>query len=213
MNRAPRLGLPRLRRISAQEIRLGVRIALAAVLALVAARMLGLEAFYWAGISAIVVSTGTPGGSFRASLARYGGTLVGLATALLFIGILGHSLFAAAMAIPVAILVCQVVGLQASVKVAALTTLFPITVATGAHGFAVTTDIALSRAGNVVLGCLVTLMIDGVFWPEPVAAKLQERLRADVDQVGRLAAAMLGAYLAGLARGLDRLVPEPPPGP
>jgi uncharacterized membrane protein YccC len=142
------------RRISNREIRLGIRIALTGVLALGAARLLGLEAFYWAGISAILVATGTPGGSFRASLARCDGTLVGLAVSLLAVVLLGHSLRAAALAIPLAILGCQLVGLQAAVKVAALTTLFPISLGSGAHGLPATLATAMSRVENVVLGCL-----------------------------------------------------------
>ena len=58
-------GLPP--RFTKLDFRLGIRLSASAVLAMVLGRMLGLHAFYWAGISAIIVSTGSPGGSFSAS--------------------------------------------------------------------------------------------------------------------------------------------------
>lgn len=195
-------------RVSRLEFRLGIRLALTAVLAMLAGRALGVHAFYWAGISAIVVSTGSPGGSFRASLGRFGGTLVGLAVGTLFVLILGHRLVAVALAIPLTILICQGVGLKASVKVAALTTLFPVTLAAAGQGFQVTMATAASRAENVLLGCLVTLLIDGLIWPERVTAKLLGRIQLDVARTGRLASDLLDAYLAGTDQPFEATVLE-----
>lgn len=197
-----------LRRISRLDVRLGIRLALVALLAMAAARLLGLKAFYWAGISAIVVSTGSPGGSFAASLARVGGTLVGLGTGLLAVGMLGHSLLAAALAIPLAILLCQAVGLKAAVKVGALSTLFPISAVIEAHGLAATLSFATARAENVVLGCVVTLLLDGLLWPERSSAKLHLRIRKDLGRVGRLASGLLEAYLKGETCSVEALLPE-----
>ena len=195
-------------RISKLEFRLGIRLTLAAVLAMVAGRMLGLHAWYWAGISAIIVSTGTPGGSFMASLGRFGGTMVGLLTGLLSVWLLGHTLTAAVLAIPLAILICQAVGLKASVKVAALSTLFPITLVAEAHGLSATMSTVLSRAENVVVGCLVTLLIDGLVWPERVTAKLLARVRKDVVRVGQLASELLQSYVAGQDHAFDTTLRE-----
>jgi len=158
-------------------------------------KLLGLKAFYWAGISAIVVSTGTPGGSFSASLTRFGGTLVGLAAGLIGVLLLGHSLSAAAFAIPLAILASQALGLRAAVKMAALSTLFPISAVVETHGLAMTLGTVLIRAENVLLGCGVTLLIDGVFWPERSVEKLRDRLRHDVGAAGNLAAGLFERYL------------------
>jgi uncharacterized membrane protein YccC len=195
-------------RISKLEFRLGIRLTLAAVSAMAVGRMLGLHAFYWAGISAIVVSTGTPGGSFMTSLSRFGGTMAGLLTGLLSVWLLGHTMTAAVLAIPLAILLCQAVGLKASVKVAALSTLFPIAVAAEAHGLSATMGTVLSRAENVVVGCLVTLAIDGLIWPERVAAKLLARVRKDVVRVGQLAGDLLQAYVAGKDHAFDATLHE-----
>ena len=195
-------------RVSKLEFRLGIRLTLAAVLAMVAGRLLGLHAFYWAGISAIIVSTGTPGGSFMASLGRFGGTMAGLLTGLLSVWLLGHTLTAAVLAIPLAILICQAVGLKTSVKVAALSTLFPISVAAEAHGLSATMSTVLSRAENVVVGCLVTLLIDGLVWPERVTAKLLARVRKDVVRVGQLASELLQAYVAGRDHAFDATLRE-----
>jgi uncharacterized membrane protein YccC len=192
-----------LSRISELEYRVGIRVALSAVLAMVAGRLLGLHAFYWAGISAIVVSTGTPGGSFTASLMRFGGTMVGLAFGVLSVWILGHTLLAAALAIPLAIMTCQAVGLKPSVKVAALSTLFPIMLAAETYGLSITMETVLSRAENVFLGCLVTLLIDGLIWPERVTAKCLGRIQTDVIRVGRLASDLLEAYLTRQDQPLD----------
>jgi uncharacterized membrane protein YccC len=197
-----------LRRISRLDVRLGIRLALVALLAMVAGRVLGFPAFYWAGISAIVVSTGSPGGSFAASLARVGGTLVGLGTGLLAVWLLGHSLLAAALAIPLAILLCQLLGLKAAVKVSALSTLFPISAVVEAHGLTATLHFVFARAENVVLGCAVTLLMDGLLWPERSSAKLQQRIRKDIGRAGRLAAGLLEAYLGEAPGPAESLLPE-----
>ncbi len=203
-----RAGRRVLRRVSRLDVRLGIRLALVALLAMAAGRLLGLHAFYWAGISAIVVSTGSPGGSFAASLARVGGTLLGLGTGVLAVLLLGHSLLAAALAIPLAILLCQALGLKAAVKVGALSTLFPISAVVEAHGLSATLSFVMARAENVVLGCAVTLLLDGLLWPERSSTKLQVRIRKDLGRVGRLGAELLEAYLGGEACGGASLLPE-----
>lgn len=187
------------RRFSQLDFRLGLRLTVAALAAMLLGKLLGLKAFYWAGISAIVVSTGTPGGSFSASLTRFGGTLVGLTAGLVGVLLLGHSLSAAAFAIPLAILASQALGLRAAVKMAALSTLFPISAVVETHGLAVTLGTVLTRAENVILGCGVTLLIDGVFWPERSIEKLRDRLRQDVGAAGNLAAGLFEGYLGDQA--------------
>jgi len=186
-------GLPP--RFTKLDFRLGIRLSASAVLAMVLGRMLGLHAFYWAGISAIIVSTGSPGGSFSASLTRFGGTMLGLATGLLLVLVLGHTLLAAALAIPCAILACQAAGLKPSVKVAALSTLFPIMLAAETQGLSATWTTVLSRAENVLLGCVVTLVIDGAVWPERTGTKLQGRIRQDAARAAVLAGRLLEGYL------------------
>ncbi len=113
-----------------------------------------------------------------------------------------------ALAIPLSILICQMVGLKASVKVAALTTLFPITLAAAGHGFLVTMATATSRAENVLLGCLMTLLIDGLVWPERVTAKLLGWIRLDVARAGRLASDLLNAYSTGADQPFEPAVLE-----
>jgi len=203
-----RTGRRVLRRVSRLDVKLGIRLALVALLAMAAGRLLGLRAFYWAGISAIVVSTGSPGGSFAASLTRVGGTLVGLGTGLLAVWILGHSLLAAALAIPLAILLCQALGLKAAVKVGALSTLFPISAVVEAHGLSATLSFVTARAENVGLGCAVTLLLDGLLWPERSSTKLQLRIRKDLGRVGQLAAGLLESYSNGVACEVESLLPE-----
>ncbi|HNX93624.1 MAG TPA: FUSC family protein [Holophaga sp.] len=195
------------RGVSRLDVRLGVRIALSAVLAMIAAKLMHISAFYWAGISAIVVSTGTPGGSFSASLARFSGTLVGLASGTLMVLLLGHSLTAAALAILLAILLCQALGLKAAVRVAALSTLFPCVTVTDQPGLAPVMATVASRAGNVIVGCLMTLVMDGLLWPERSSVKLLARIRSDVGGLGRMASDLVMAYLSGSAPPADaRLV-------
>ena len=132
--------------------------------------------------------------------------MLGLGTGALLVRLLGHTLLAAALAIPVAILACQAVGLKPSVKVAALSTLFPIMLAAETHGFSATMETVLSRAENVLLGCLVTLAIDGLVWPERASARFQARIRRDVARVGSLAGDLLDSYLDKAER--DELDPR-----
>jgi uncharacterized membrane protein YccC len=164
---------------------------------MVLARALGLHSFYWAGISAIVVSTGTPGGSFASSLNRVGGTLVGLAAGLGMVLLLGHSLTSAALAIILAILACRALGLKAAVKVAALTTLFPVSTVVAIQPFGPTLGLALSRAANVLVGCAVTMLVDGFVWPERVSRKVARQLRVEIGRAGSLAAGLLQGYADG----------------
>ncbi|MBP1627938.1 MAG: hypothetical protein H6Q00_2413 [Holophagaceae bacterium] len=180
-----------------RDVRLGARLAVVSVVAMVAARLLGLHAFYWAGISALIVSTGSPGGSLTAGLARLGGTVVGLGVGVGTAFLLGHSLLAAGVAIALAILVCQGVGLKAASKVGALTTLFPISAVMDSQGLGMTLATSFSRGENVLVGCAVALLLDWVLWPERPARRLAARLREDVSLAGIQAAAWLRAYVRG----------------
>jgi uncharacterized membrane protein YccC len=187
------------RRWKREDFVLGGRLALAALASMAAARTLGLHSFYWAGISAIVVSTGTPGGSFASSLNRVGGTLVGLAAGLGMVLLLGHSLTSAALAIPVAILACRALGLRAAVKVAALTTLFPVSTVVAIQPFGPTLGLALSRAANVLVGCAVTMGVDAFVWPERISRKFQRQMQVEIGRAGSLAADLLRGYAEGRA--------------
>jgi uncharacterized membrane protein YccC len=158
------------------------------------ARTLGLSAVYWAGISAIVVSTGTPGGSFASSLARAEGTLLGLACGLGAVELLGHTLTAAALAILVSILLCRTFGLKDAIKVCALTTLFPINLGADRQGLGPALEVAMVRVENVLVGCAVTMVLDGLIWPERVSRKFQNLLRVQIGRAGSLAAALIDAY-------------------
>lgn len=151
----------------------GIRLALAGSLGLVAGRILGLHAFYWSGISAIVVSTGSTSGSLKAGLNRTAGTLVGLGVGVATVLLVGHTLVAASLAIFVAILGCQLLGLRKAFKVAALTTLFPVTLVAERAGLSATLATSLSRAANVLAGSMVALALDAWDGPERVAAYLQ----------------------------------------
>jgi len=177
------------------DVRLGLRLMLAAMLAMVLARLLNLPTFYWAGISAILVSTGRGGGSFRASLVRFSVTLVGLTSGTLMAVLVHQPLLASALSILMAILLCQALGLGAAVRVGALTTLFPVVAGIGAHSTAQIFSTAMSRVENVLVGCAMALLLDAVLWPERSAIKLQERIRKDMAQVGRMVREVLHAYL------------------
>jgi uncharacterized membrane protein YccC len=107
-----------------------------------------------------------------------------------------------------AILLCQLLGLKASVKVAALSTLFPISLVAEKAGLASTWFTVAHRAENVLLGCLVVLLVDGLLWPERSAAKLLERIRTDVAHIGQLSADLIRAYLEGQGRIAETLLPK-----
>lgn len=164
-------------RITRLQLGPGVRLALAGSLGMVAGRVLGLHAFYWSGISAIVVSTGTASGSFKAGLNRTFGTLVGLGMGMAAVALAGHTLLAASLAIFAAILACQLLGLKKAFKIAALTTLFPVTVAAERAGLAATLTTSLSRAANVLTGSAVALAMDTWDGPERIASWVLGRVR------------------------------------
>jgi len=190
-----KVGIQRFPWVGWRDVRLGARLAVVSVAAMVVARVLGLHAFYWAGISALIVSTGSPGGSLTAGLARLGGTLVGLGIGVGAVMFLGHSLLAAGLAIALAILVCQGLGLKSAAKVGALTTLFPVSAVTDPHGLVLTLSTSFGRAENVLVGCVTALLLDWVLWPDHPAEKLAERLRQDVALAGDQAAGWLRTYI------------------
>ncbi|MCE1230030.1 MAG: FUSC family protein [Firmicutes bacterium] len=193
MYRSTRLKI--MRGVSRLDVWMGIRLTLVALLSMLLGRLLGLHAFYWAGISAIVVSTGTPGGSFAAIRARVSGTLVGLIVGFGAVALAGHTLLAASLAVPLSILLCQALGLKNAMKLAALSTLFPVSAVMDSHGLDATFTLALARTENVLLGCAVTLLIDGFLWPERTSTKLQGLLAKDLARASRLAAALVEAYV------------------
>nr|WP_320134024.1 FUSC family protein [uncultured Holophaga sp.] len=182
------------------DARLGARLAVVAVAAMLVARLMGLHAFYWAGISALIVSAGSPGGSLVAGMKRSGATLVGLGVGVAMVRLLGHSFLAAGVAIALAILISQGVGLKSAARVAALTTLFPISVVMEGQGLQQSLATSFSRAENVLIGCAVTMVLDWLLWPERPGAKLRRRLELDALDACRQSAELLLAYvgLSGL---------------
>lgn len=198
----------RLERLFARlDVRLGIRLMTAAILAMVLAHLLKLSAHYWAGISAILVTTGQRGGSLRASLLRLGGTCVGLGVGSLSVLLVRPPLLAAALGILVAILACQALKLGPALRLAALTTLFPWMAVAAAHGASTALfPTVLSRAENVLIGCGMALLVDALLWPQRSSRKLEARLQKDGTVLGRVARELLEAYALGRAEeGLEAL--------
>ncbi len=170
-------------------LRFSLKVALSALIALYASRVIGLEAPYWAGISAVVVSGGSFGGSYISGLNRAIATLLGLAVGLIFIAIMGPSIATSGLAIMAGAIICEVLRLEGGMKLGAGTTLIPTMIAPNSPIMS-----SFERAGNVLLGCFIGVVVNLLLWPEKAMVKLGETLRRNVGSIGTLLNKVLKSY-------------------
>src|SRR5271157_6301682 len=127
--------------------------ALAAALCWWLALRFGLHDGYWGAISAIIVLQSNFGATITASRDRILGTLIGAVFGFSF------SLFGALpwnyiLAVFAAIILCGLLGLRSSSRLAGVTITIVMLVRTGSHW-----TVALDRASEVLLGIVVALAV------------------------------------------------------
>jgi len=144
-----------------------LKLTIAAVVALLAARVLGLPEAYWAPISACVVVQSDLGSSLRMSWHRLVGTALGVSVGALLAETVGRSVWVFGLGALCVGLVSAALRLERPAnKFAAIALAIVLLIAHTEHPWV----IALHRFIEVSVGILVGLLLSAL-WPEQPAGK------------------------------------------
>jgi uncharacterized membrane protein YgaE (UPF0421/DUF939 family) len=150
-----------------ETFRYPARVTIAAVLALVAARVLGFPEVYWAPVSAVVVMQSDFGASLAISLHRLAGTAIGAAAGALLAANLGRSVITFGLGVfGVGVLSIALRLERPANRFAAIAFTIVFLVVRAEP----TWVIALHRFLEVAVGIVAGLLLSAV-WPEPVSSR------------------------------------------
>jgi uncharacterized membrane protein YccC len=169
--------------------------ALAAALCWWIAMFFGLHEGYWGAISAIIVLQSNFGSTISASRDRIFGTVIGALFGFLFaeFGSLPWNYILAVLA---AVIVCGVLGLRNSSRLAGVTITIVMLVEKGGSHW----TIALDRVGQVLMGIVVALAISTLVFPDRARLRLRDGLAQEF--------LALGAFFEGILEGFRGLPAE-----
>jgi uncharacterized membrane protein YccC len=165
--------------------------ALAAALCWWLALRFGLHEGYWGSISAIIVLQSDVGSTVSASRDRLLGTLIGAVFGFSFslFGVLPWNYILAVLA---AVIVCGLLGLRNSSRLAGVTiTLVMLVEKTGPRW-----SLALDRVSQVVLGIVVALAVTTLVLPDRARLRLREGLAQEFLILGEFFEAILQGFLS-----------------
>lgn len=165
--------------------KLPAKTALAAALSFFAYRALRLPHGYWAPISAIIVMQSNLGRSLSESLNRVIGTAIGAVLGALFTRLMGVNGIALAVAVGVTALVCTLLRLATSMRLACVTAAIVLLINEGSAW-----QSGLNRFIDVVLGVIVALVVS-LIWP----ARARDDLRRSLAQTVRVFRELSSAVL------------------
>lgn len=173
--------------------------ALAAALCWWIATLFGLHDGYWGAISAIIVLQSNFGATISASRDRILGTLIG--------ALIGFSCtqFGALpwnyiLAVAAAVIVCGLLGLRSSSRLAGVTITIIMLVKTGSHW-----TLALDRVLEVFLGIVVAVAISTLVFPDRARLRLREGLAQEFLVLGAFFEAVLEGFRGAPAEKLPAL--------
>lgn len=174
--------------------------ALAAALCWWLAQRFGLYDGYWGSISAIIVLQSNFGSTISASRDRLLGTLIGALFGFSF------SLFGALpwnyiLAVLAAVVVCGLLGLRSSSRLAGVTiTIVMLVQKAGSHW-----TLALDRVMEVLLGIVVALAVTTLVYPDRARLRLRDGLAQEFLLLGGFFEAILEGFRGAPAENLPRL--------
>jgi uncharacterized membrane protein YccC len=174
--------------------------ALAAALCWWLALRFGLHEGYWGSISAIIVLQSDVGSTVSASRDRLLGTLIGAVFGFSFspFGVLPWNYILAVLA---AVIVCGLLGLRNSSRLAGVTiTLVMLVEKTGPRW-----SLALDRVSQVILGIVVALAVTTLVLPDRARLRLRDGLAQEFLVLGALFEAILQGFLGAPAENLPVL--------
>jgi uncharacterized membrane protein YccC len=162
--------------------------ALAAALCWWIAMLFGLHDGYWGAISAIIVLQSNFGATISASRDRILGTLIGalLGFSCTQFGALPWNYILAVLA---AVIICGLLGLRSSSRLAGVTISIVMLVRRGESHW----TIALDRVMEVFLGIVVAVIISTLVFPDRARLRLREGLAQEF--------LVLGAFFEGILEG------------
>jgi Fusaric acid resistance protein family len=173
--------------------------ALAAALSWWLAQRIGWRDGYWGSISAIIVLQSDVGSTVNASRDRLLGTLIGAILGFSFslFGVLPWNYILAVLA---AVIVCGLLGLRNSSRLAAVTITILMLVQMAGPRW----SLALHRVGEVVLGIVIALAVTTLVFPDRARLRLRDGLAQEF--------LLLGALFEGILQGfggppVESLVP------
>jgi uncharacterized membrane protein YccC len=164
------------------------RTALAAALSWWIALWMGLQDGYWGAISAIIVLQSNFGATISASRDRILGTMIGAALGF------GFSLFGALpwnyiLALLSAIILCGILGLRSSSRLAGVTISIIMLVHKGGSHW----PLALHRVGEVLLGIFFAVAVSTFVFPDRARVRLRDGLAQEF--------LVLGTFFEGILQG------------
>ena len=173
--------------------------ALAAALCWWFAMLVGLPDGYWGAISAIIVLQSNFGATISASRDRIFGTLIGTVLGFSFtlVGALPWNYILAVLA---AVIVCGLLGLRGSSRLAGVTITIVMLVQTGSHW-----TLALDRVMEVFLGILVAVAISTLVFPDRARLRLRDGLAKEFLVLGTFFEAILEGFRGSPAENLPAL--------
>jgi hypothetical protein len=162
--------------------------ALAAALCWWLAVHFGLADGYWGAISAIIVLQSNFGSTISASRDRIFGTVIGALFGFGF-SLFGRLPWNYILAVLAAMIVCGLLGLRSSSRLAGVTiTIVMLVQKTGSHW-----TVALDRVIEVFLGIVVALLISTLVFPDRARLRLRDGLAQEF--------LVLGAFFEGILEG------------
>ncbi len=163
--------------------------ALAAALCWGLARRLGLHDGYWGSISAIIVLQSNVGSTVNASRDRILGTLIGAMLGFSF-SLFGTLPWNYILAVLAAVIVCGLLGLRSSSRLAGVTiTIVMLVEQTGPRW-----SLALDRVMEVVLGIVVALAVTTLVFPDRARLRLRDGLAQEFLVLGGFFEAILQGF-------------------
>jgi uncharacterized membrane protein YccC len=151
------------------------------------ATLFGLHDGYWGAISAIIVLQSNFGATISASRDRILGTVIGALLGFAFaqIGVLPWNYI---LAVLTAVIVCGLLGLRSSSRLAGITISIVMLVKTGSHW-----TLALDRVMEVFLGVVVAIAISTLVFPDRARLRLRDGLAQEF--------LVLGAFFEAILKG------------
>jgi hypothetical protein len=174
--------------------------ALAAGLCWVLARQFGLHDGYWGAISAIIVLQSNVGSTVNASRDRLLGTLIGALIGFSF-SLFGTLPWNYALAVLAAVIVCGLLGLRSSSRLAGVT----ITIVMLVQQAGSRQSLALDRVTEVVLGIVVALAVTTLVLPDRARLRLHDGLAQEFLVLGAFFEAILEGFRGAPAENLPTL--------
>jgi len=174
--------------------------ALAAALCWWLAVHFGLHDGYWGSISAIIVLQSNVGSTVNASRDRLLGTVIGALLGFSF-SMFGELPWNYILAVLVAVIVCGLLGLRSSSRLAGVTiTIIMLVQKTGSHW-----TIALDRVVQVLLGIVVALAVTTLVLPDRARLRLRDGLAQEFLVLGAFFEAILEGFRGAPAENLPTL--------